>query len=113
MTVVWRSAIPPTLCTIFLCVLYIQFATAKQVCSRLYLVHSEPSSIFIFIILSFGTYRLANADDWLASYTQKKEQFWYSTIQGIVAKLYILSLFSIMYGIPLHPANATFSCLTQ
>jgi len=60
MTVVWQSAIPPTLCTIFLCVLYAQFAAASP----------------------------------------KKQDFWYSTIQGLIGKLYVLSLFYMIndYG---------------
>jgi len=60
MTVVWQAAIPPTLCTIFLCVLYVQFAAARP----------------------------------------KKQDFWYSTIQGLIGKLYVLSLFYVItdYG---------------
>jgi hypothetical protein len=56
MTAVWKSAIPPTLCAIFLCMLYVQFAGAQE----------------------------------------KKPQFWYSTIQGMIGKLYVLSLFYII-----------------
>jgi hypothetical protein len=56
MSVVWQSAIPPTLCTIVLCVLYVQFATAEQ----------------------------------------KRPQFWYPAVQGLIGKLYVLSLFYII-----------------
>lgn len=56
MTAVWKSAIPPTLCAVFLCMLYVQFAGAQK----------------------------------------KKPQFWYSTIQGMIGKLYVLSLFYII-----------------
>ena len=99
MTVVWQSAIPPTLCTIFLCVLYIQFATTTaQVCSRLPSRLSEPNFYFYFPL---GTCRPVNADDWLASHTQKRLEFWYPTIQGLVGKLYVLSLFYIMYDVSL------------
>ncbi|KAI0277176.1 hypothetical protein BGY98DRAFT_1097634 [Russula aff. rugulosa BPL654] len=56
MTAVWKSAIPPTLCAIFMCMLYVQFAVAQQ----------------------------------------KKPQFWFSTIQGTIGKLYVLSLYYII-----------------
>src|SRR5712675_605996 len=78
MTVVWQSAIPPTLCTIFLCVLYVQFATARPVCSM-------------------GSRQCANVLITRFLY-QKKPDFWYSTIQGLIGKLYVLSLFYMMYG---------------
>lgn len=35
MIIIWQSAIPPTFCTIFLCILYIHYATARQVRSPL------------------------------------------------------------------------------
>lgn len=35
--------------------------------------------------------------DFPISYSQKKPQFWYSTIQGMIGKLYVLSLYYIMY----------------
>jgi hypothetical protein len=31
------------------------------------------------------------------SFPQKKPQFWFSTIQGTIGKLYVLSLYYIMY----------------
>lgn len=46
MTAVWKSAIPPTLCAILMCTLYVQFAVAQQVCSR---HHSFIASLFISI----------------------------------------------------------------
>jgi hypothetical protein len=30
---------------------------------------------------------------------QKKQQFWYAVVQAMVGKLYVLSLFYIMYGV--------------
>ncbi|KAF8498181.1 hypothetical protein F5888DRAFT_227849 [Russula emetica] len=56
MTAVWKSAIPPTLCAIFLCMLYAQISAEQQ----------------------------------------KKPQFWFSTIQGAIGKLYVLSLYYII-----------------
>lgn len=47
MTAVWKAAIPPTLCAIFLCMLYIQYAVAQQVCPLHRLFRSE-SSFFLY-----------------------------------------------------------------
>lgn len=55
-----------------------------------------------------------DADDWLASHTQKRLEFWYPTIQGLTGKLYVLSLFYIMYDVSLQLGSLReFSCLTQ
>jgi hypothetical protein len=39
-----------------------------------------------------------NADD-LAPYMQKNPQFWYPVLQAMIGKLYVLSLYYMMYGI--------------
>ncbi len=43
--------------------------------------------------------------------TQKKPQFWYSTIQGMVGKLYVLSLYYIMYVLSSVPWTANIDFL--
>ncbi|KAH9969377.1 hypothetical protein BGW80DRAFT_630963 [Lactifluus volemus] len=53
---VWQSAVPPTLCTIYLCVAYVQFSLA----------------------------------------TPKTLQLWFTVIQGLIGKLYLLSFFCII-----------------
>ena len=89
MTVIWQSAIPPTLCTIFLCVLYVQFATAQKVCSLLYPLHV----ILVPFFLSCVSW--TDADD-LALHMQKTPQFWYPLLQAMIGKLYVLSLYYMM-----------------
>ena len=65
--------------------LYVQFAVAQQVCSC-HPFHSINTLI-----------DERDSADLPISYPQKKPQFWYSTIQGMIGKLYVLSLYYIMY----------------
>ena len=55
----------------------------------IHLLHSDLSVIFI-------NERTPTIYD-LTSYPQKNQEFWYTVIQGLVGKLYLLSLFYIMY----------------
>ncbi len=78
MTAVWKSAIPPTLCTIFLCILYIHFATAEQVRSHL---HSFIATLFF----PANIYRLMiMLMTWLADFLKlrKKRNFGTQPFRG-------------------------------
>jgi hypothetical protein len=91
MTLVWQSAVPPMLCTICLCILYIQYSVATQVCPRFYSLCRD---------LGFLRYAFMHRPTLITvSHPQKKVQLWFPVIQGWVGKLYVLSLFYIMYGI--------------
>jgi len=53
MTVVWQSALPPTLCTICQCILYVQFTIATQVCPHFHSLRRD---------LGFFRYAFTRAD---------------------------------------------------
>ena len=44
-TVMWQSAIPPTVCTVLLCSEYIRFAISWEVCSYLHPSHGIPGFV--------------------------------------------------------------------
>jgi hypothetical protein len=91
MTLVWQSAVPPMLCTICLCILYIQYSVATHVCLHFHTLRRD---------LAFLRYAFVHG--WVlttVSHPQKEVQLWFPVIQGWIGKLYVLSLFYIMYGI--------------
>lgn len=50
--------------------------------------------------LAFVTACLPNPADWRSSDTQGQRQMWYSTLQALIGKLYVLSHFYSMYVVP-------------
>ncbi|KAF8266019.1 hypothetical protein EI94DRAFT_1803656 [Lactarius quietus] len=66
--VVWQSALPPTLCTVCMCVIYVQFAVGHQVSDP----HSAPVDSFEYLM---------------------DLEKWPNVIQASIGKLYVLSLF--------------------
>ncbi|KAI0252281.1 hypothetical protein BJV78DRAFT_1204188 [Lactifluus subvellereus] len=88
MAIVWQSAVPPTLCTICLCIFYIQFSLATRVCPHFHSLRRD-----------LGIFRYAFMHGWTLTticHPQKRMQMWYTFIQGMVGKLYVLSLFYII-----------------
>ncbi|KAI0255436.1 hypothetical protein BJV78DRAFT_672165 [Lactifluus subvellereus] len=82
-TIVWKSAVPPTLCAVSLAITYAYVAS-----QRFQLV--RPSPIFIILIFAVTMPSRTRTDE--ARLTQSQSQMWCPTLQGMIGKLYILSL---------------------
>ena len=84
-TIVWQSAVPPTLCTVSVLLTYI------------ILQHFNSVRLFAVCLISDRPLSspLRRASE------QMQKQMWYPTLQAMVGKLYILSLFYNLCVIPL------------
>ena len=82
MVVIWQAAIPPLICAIALLIKYIAFTNAHPVRSCSPLAREPP-------------YFAAHLTD--RCFLQGKPQMWYATIQAMLGKVYILSLFFTLY----------------
>lgn len=88
MNIVWQSALPPTLCAITTCVLYVLLSTAARV-STPDLSPAHDFALFAGAYLRVGMLTAA-------LHPQITVENWFLVVQGMTGKLYVLSLIQIM-----------------
>ena len=85
----WQCALPPTLCTICLCVVCVQFSAAHQVSAPVRIFFENRGLVCEGLHWS-GGYGL------LAQRSQVDLEYWPKVIQSMIGKLYVLSLYYMM-----------------
>ena len=85
----WQSALPPTLCAIGICIIYLQFTAAHRVSA---VAQDSFGVLSMGSLRNDGYLRLA-----LHSPSQLDLGYWPAIIQTAIGKLYVLSLFYMLW----------------